>query len=89
VAVALMGSRAFELLESCYSIGLAGLLIPLVMGLFWKAGNQTSALLAMSVGITAWIIEWVFGIEWPLAPLGAIAGLMVYIIHAKVCLKLP
>jgi SSS family solute:Na+ symporter len=89
VAVALMGSRAFELLESCYSIGLAGLLIPLVMGLFWKAGNQTSALLAMIVGITAWIIEWVFGIEWPLAPLGAIAGLMVYIIHAKVCLKLP
>lgn len=83
VAVALMGSRAFELLESCYSIGLAGLLVPLVMGLFWEIGNQTSALLAMIVGIGAWLVEWTFGIEWPLAPVGAALGFLVFIIHAK------
>jgi len=83
VAVALMGSRAFELLESCYSIGLAGLLVPLVMGLFWKNGNQTSALLAMTIGVGAWLIEWTFGIEWPLAPVGAALGFLVYIIHAR------
>ena len=81
--VALLGSRAFELLESCYSIGLAGLLVPLCFGLFTSMGNQTSALLSMSVGIAVWLIEIGFDLEWPVAPLGAVAGCVVYYIHAK------
>ncbi|MGB1520061.1 MAG: sodium:solute symporter family transporter, partial [Limisphaerales bacterium] len=83
VMVALLGSRAFELLESCYSIGLAGLLVPLCFGLFTSMGNQTSALLSMSVGIAVWLIEIGFDLEWPVAPLGAVAGCVVYYIHAK------
>ncbi len=83
VGVALMGSGAFELLESSYSIGLVGFLVPLAFGLFSKLGNQTSALLSMGVGIGVWLVELLFGVEWPLAPLGAILALLVFYIHGR------
>ena len=37
----------------------------------------------MSVGIAVWLIEIGFDLEWPVAPLGAVAGCAVYYIHAK------
>ena len=57
--------------------------MPLCFGLFTSMGNQTSALLSMSVGIAVWLIEIGFDLEWPVAPLGAVAGCVVYYIHAK------
>ncbi len=81
VSVALMGSRAFELLESCYAIGLAGLFAPLCFGLFTRLGNQNTALLAMGVGVGVWLIELLWSLDWPIAPLGALAGCLVFLLH--------
>jgi Na+/proline symporter len=74
LGVALLGADAYSLLEGAYEIGLVSLLVPLVCGLAGRRGDERSALAAMGVGTTLWLIHIVAGWEWIADPWLAEAG---------------
>lgn len=68
LVVALIGEDAYSLLESAYSIGLVGLFVPLVMGLYRPPRRELPALAAMGVGMGLWLVHLVAGWEKFLEP---------------------
>jgi SSS family solute:Na+ symporter len=64
LAVAYRGEDAFALLESAYEVGLVSLLVPLVAGLYWRRGDEQSALAAMAAGTLPWLVHWLADWEW-------------------------
>lgn len=61
VVLALQGQGMMELLDMALSIQLVALFIPVVMGIYGKPRGQASAVLAMSLGFSTWLIK--FGLE--------------------------
>jgi SSS family solute:Na+ symporter len=64
LVVALTGESAYSLLEEAYAIGLAGLVVPLTLGLFFEPKAERSALWALGVGMAAWALHLVLGWEY-------------------------
>ena len=78
LAVAFLGETAYSLLESAYEVGLVSLLVPLVMGLWFRRGGETAALASMGVGTVLWLAHLSLGWEWFGQPwLYADAGLVL------------
>ncbi|CAN0595103.1 unnamed protein product, partial [Laminaria digitata] len=79
------------LLESAYELGVAGLLVPMVMGVYVKRGGELAALAAMGCGMLVWGLHMLLGwselLQPWLTPLGlalpiglasAVLGLIAY-----------
>ncbi len=71
LVTAFLGENAYSLLEDGYAAGLVSLLVPLLVGLYSKRGDERSALAAMAVGTSVWLVHLVSGAEqflggwWP------------------------
>ncbi len=68
LAVAYGGSDAYHLLESAYEIGLAGMVVPLLIGVRFAIGGERAALAAMIAGTGLWLPHLLAGWEVFLAP---------------------
>jgi SSS family transporter len=63
LAVAFSGETIYGLVELASSLGSAGLLVSLLIGLHTRFGGEWSALAALAAGlVTIWIADWVVGI---------------------------
>lgn len=67
LALAYAGESAYALLESAYELGLAGLLVPLAVGLYSRRGGERAALASMLFGTAVWTLHLLLGWE-TLAP---------------------
>jgi SSS family solute:Na+ symporter len=71
LVTAFLGENAYSLLEDGYAAGLVSLLVPLLIGLYSQRGDERSALVAMAVGTSVWLVhliggaEQMFGDWWP------------------------
>ncbi|MDR3323935.1 MAG: sodium:solute symporter family protein [Zoogloeaceae bacterium] len=62
----------YQMVESAYSVTLAGAFVPLIIGPFWRRASNQGALAAILLGISAWLIaEYGYGE----ADIGALIGL--------------
>lgn len=61
LAFAYGGQSAYELLESAYELAVAGLLVPLAIGLYSKRGAERAALAAMGFGMGLWTLHLALG----------------------------
>mgnify|MGYP001548592679 CR=1 FL=1 len=63
LAVAFSGETIYGLVELASSLGSAGLLVSLLIGLHTRFGREWSALAALAAGlVTIWVADWVVGI---------------------------
>ncbi|MDR0576618.1 MAG: sodium:solute symporter family protein [Candidatus Accumulibacter sp.] len=67
-----LDASIYEMVESAYSITLAGAFVPLLAGPFWKRATNQGALAAVLCGIAAWLIV-AHGLGEP--GVGSLAGL--------------
>ncbi len=67
-----------HMVESAYRITLAGAFVPLAAGLFWKRASNLGAGLAITLGLSTWIVLEITGIEEPVEPqlIGLVASLI-------------
>ncbi len=75
-------SNIHTMVEHAYRITLAGAFVPLAAGLFWKRASNLGAGLAITLGLTTWIILEITGFEGPGEPqlMGLFASLLGMII---------
>ncbi len=57
-----------QMVQSAYRVTLAGAFVPLAAGLFWKRANNLGALLAMILGLGAWLFLELFVAEGIVQP---------------------
>lgn len=55
IAVALKIKIVFDLMLDANILGMATIIVPFIMGVWWKKANRTGALSAMAVGLTVWL----------------------------------
>ncbi len=61
-------SSIHEMVENAYRVTLAGAFVPLAAGLFWKRANNFGAALAMTLGLSTWLLLEVFVPEGDVEP---------------------
>jgi solute:Na+ symporter, SSS family len=71
-----------HMVENAYRITLAGAFVPLAAGLFWKRASNLGAGLAITLGLTTWIVLEITGFDGPGEPqlVGLFASLLGMII---------
>ena len=56
IFIALKIQVVYDLMLDANILGLAAIIVPFVLGVWWKKANRTGALAAMGVGLSAWLI---------------------------------
>ncbi len=57
ILVALLGEDAYSILEASYAIGLVGLFVPFIAGLYGVVASDRAVVLSMVVGIGVWSLD--------------------------------
>ncbi|BEI32811.1 high affinity choline transporter 1 [Polynucleobacter sp. HIN5] len=79
-------TKIHTMVENAYRITLAGAFVPLVAGLFWKKASDLGALLAITFGLTIWLLLEFMGIEEPVEPqlIGLLASAIGMVIGSSI-----
>jgi SSS family solute:Na+ symporter len=83
LAFALNSSASiFKMVENAYKVTLVAAFVPLAFGLYWKRATNQGALLAITLGLTSWILMEIFyqGTVWPPQLVGlfmSMAGMII------------
>jgi len=80
IFVALKIKVVFNLMVDSNMLGLAAIIVPFIMGVWWKKANRTGALSAMAVGITTWLTLLAMRPELPSDFIGMLASLVTMLI---------
>jgi Na+/proline symporter len=56
IVVALKIQVVFDLMLDANILGLAAIIVPFILGVWWKKANRTGALSAMGTGLSAWLL---------------------------------
>ena len=80
VAIALKIQVVFDLMVDANILGLAAIIVPFVLGVWWTKANRTGALSAMAAGIVAWLVALLLRPEWPADFVGLGACLVTMLI---------
>ncbi|MFM8676663.1 MAG: sodium:solute symporter family protein [Burkholderiaceae bacterium] len=74
------------MVENAYRITLAGAFVPLAAGLFWKKASNLGAGLAITAGLSVWLVLEILGIEEPVEPqlIGLIASALGMLIGSAI-----
>jgi sodium/pantothenate symporter len=65
IFVALKMQVVYDLVLDTNILGLAAIIVPFILGVWWKKANRTGALSAMVGGLSAWMLTLVFAPELP------------------------
>lgn len=65
IVIALKIQVVFDLMVDANILGLAAIIVPFVLGVWWTKANRTGALSAMAAGIAGWLIALWLRPEWP------------------------
>jgi len=74
------------MVENAYRITLAGAFVPLAAGLFWKKASNLGAGLAITTGLSVWLVLETLGIEEPVEPqlIGLVASALGMLIGSTI-----
>lgn len=76
IIIAIKAREVFDVMIDANVLLLAAIIVPFVLGVWWKKANRSGALAAMAAGIAAWLITRSVAPEWP----GDLVGLGVSLI---------
>lgn len=65
IVIAMKIQIVFDLMINANILGLAAIIVPFIMGLWWKKANRTGALSSMAAGIAAWLLTLYVAPELP------------------------
>lgn len=82
MSLALVGERAYSLLELSYASGFVGLFVPLLVGLYFKTHNEKAMIASMFVGIGIWSLEWIVETDLPLSLIAVAVSFVSYFVFA-------
>jgi SSS family transporter len=80
IAIALKIQVVFDLMVDANILGLAAIIVPFIMGMWWKKANRTGALAAMAAGISAWLLTLFIAPELPADFIGLGASLVTMLV---------
>ena len=80
IFVALKIKVVFTLMVDANMLGLAAIIVPFIMGVWWKKANRTGALTAMAVGIAVWLTTLAMRPELPADFMGMLASLVTMLV---------
>ena len=86
--IALQVQAIYDLILTANEILLAAVVVPFVLGIWWKKSNRTGALAAMAAGILAWIVSSWLRPEVPGDLLGMAACLLTMLVVTPLSLKI-
>jgi Na+/proline symporter len=80
---AFMGESIYELVGSSSALSLVSLFVPLVAGLYFKGSNSISAMSSMLCGFLAWLLLYVFHLEYALL-MGFLFSILGYLVPSLI-----
>lgn len=78
--VAMKIQVVFDLMVNANILGLAAIIVPFVLGVWWKKANRTGALAGMGAGLAVWLITLFTAPNLPADFMGLAASLIVMLI---------
>lgn len=88
IFVALKIQVVFDLMVDANILGLAAIIVPFILGVWWKKANRTGALAAMGVGLAAWIVTLFVAPGLPADFIGLAASLVTMLIVTPLTQKI-
>jgi Na+/proline symporter len=83
VVVAMLGENAYAILEASYAMGLVGLFVPFVAGLYAVDATDRAAVLAMGTGVAVWLLEFVVETVVPMSLVAVAACAVVFAVARR------
>ena len=80
IVIAMKVRVVYELMINSNIIGLAAIIVPFIMGVWWKKANRSGALAAMAAGLTAWISTLFIAPDLPADFIGLGASLVTMLV---------
>jgi SSS family transporter len=80
ILIALKIQVVFDLILDANILGMAAIIVPFIVGMWWKKANRTGALSAMVGGLSAWLLTMYFAPELPADFIGLGASLITMLI---------
>ena len=88
VTVAMKIQVVFDLMVDANILGLAAIIVPFVLGVWWKKANRAGALSAMAAGISAWLLTLSVAPTLPADFIGLAASLVTMLIVTPLTQKI-
>ena len=80
IVVAMKIQVVFDLMVNANILGLAAMIVPFILGVWWRKANRTGALSAMAAGIIAWLTTLYLAPELPADFIGLGACLVTMLV---------
>ncbi|MGB4972235.1 MAG: sodium:solute symporter, partial [Cyclobacteriaceae bacterium] len=86
--MACMRENIYELVAESSILSLVSLFAPLTFGMYWKKTSSAGAVLAMVIGLSAWLFfKWVYPLEIPSLVPATIASILSLIVGSLIWKK--
>jgi SSS family transporter len=80
IVIAINIRDVYDLMVNANMLGLAAIIVPFVLGVWWQKANRTGALAAMAVGIAAWLVTLFVAPDLPADFVGLAASLITMLV---------
>jgi SSS family transporter len=88
IFIALKIRVVFDLMVDANILGLAAIIVPFVLGVWWTKANRSGALASMALGISAWLITLWVRPDWPADFVGLAASLITMLVVTPLTQKI-
>ena len=88
IIVALKIQVVFDLMLDANILGLAAIIVPFILGVWWKKANRTGALSAMGAGLSAWLLTLFFAPHLPADFVGLGVSLLTMLVVTPLTQKI-
>jgi len=80
ILIALKFQVVFDLILDANILGMAAIIVPFIVGVWWTKANRTGALSSMAAGLSAWLITLQLAPDWPADFIGLGASLITILV---------
>jgi SSS family transporter len=88
IVVALKIQVVFDLMLDANILGMASIIVPFILGVWWKKANRTGALSAMGAGLSAWLLTLFFAPQLPADFIGLGVSLVTMLVVTPLTQKI-
>ena len=88
IFVALNAQVVFDLMLDANILGMAVIIVPFILGVWWKQANRTGALAAMAAGLCAWLFTLFTAPELPADVIGFATSLVTMLVVTPLTQKI-
>ena len=80
ISIALKFQVVFDLILDSNILGMAAIIVPFIVGVWWTKANRAGALSSMAAGLSAWLITMLVAPDWPADFIGLGASLITILV---------